>query len=94
MTRNDEYWFVPKSYGYGATPKNWKGWAATAAFAIVTIGLALSIQLVFVTRLVAQWPLFIALWLAAIIVSIVGFVILCRAKTEGDWRWRWGKSDQ
>ncbi len=27
-------WFRPKSYGYGATPANWRGWAATAAFAI------------------------------------------------------------
>ncbi|HEU4381635.1 MAG TPA: hypothetical protein VFR73_23945, partial [Hyphomicrobiaceae bacterium] len=24
-----DYWFKPKSHGYGATPANWKGWAAT-----------------------------------------------------------------
>jgi len=24
-----EYWFKPKSHGYGASPANWKGWAAT-----------------------------------------------------------------
>jgi hypothetical protein len=24
-----DYWFKPKTRGYGATPANWKGWAAT-----------------------------------------------------------------
>jgi len=24
-----EYWFRPKTYGYGATPVNWKGWASS-----------------------------------------------------------------
>ena len=27
-------WFRPKSHGYGATPADWRGWAATAVFAI------------------------------------------------------------
>ena len=26
------YWFKPHSYGYGATPANWRGWAATGRF--------------------------------------------------------------
>lgn len=29
-----DHWFKPKSRGYGATPADWKGWAATAVFAI------------------------------------------------------------
>lgn len=25
-------WFAPKRFGYGATPSNWEGWTATAAY--------------------------------------------------------------
>ena len=27
-----QYWFKPKSHGYGATPANWKGCVASLAF--------------------------------------------------------------
>jgi len=29
-----QYWFKPKTYGYGATPSGWKGWAAVAIYAV------------------------------------------------------------
>ena len=88
MTDN---WFKPKRYGYGATPSNWKGWAATAAFGLVVLATFL---------VVFRWqpdhgspPSFwqIAVWLLAIAILTGGFVRLARAKTDGQWGWRWGK---
>ena len=31
-----DYWFRPKRYGHGASPANWKGWAAIAGYMIAT----------------------------------------------------------
>jgi hypothetical protein len=86
-----QYWFKPKTKGYGATPANWKGWAATLAF--------LGIMMVSTLVLVASqqnsgsaprdWV--IALWVVGIAVLTGGFVWLARAKTDGQWAWRWGK---
>jgi len=28
----NRYWFEPKSYGYGAQPITWEGWAVVIAF--------------------------------------------------------------
>jgi hypothetical protein len=84
-------WFKPHSHGYGATPANWKGWVATAAFVIVVLA----------TSLVAfgwqpesgtphnAWQ--ITAWALVVAVLTVGFVWLARAKTDGQWGWRWGK---
>ena len=82
-------WFRPKSYGYGATPADWGGWAATAVFAI---GLVVS------SYLLLGWEPSpgtgasrIAVWALAIAVLIAVFVGSARAKTDGQWDWRWGK---
>ena len=87
---SDRHWFTPKTHGYGATPANWKGWAATFGFMAVTLGLALVPQVRPDLLATSDWPLRLALWLAAIAAAIFGFVQLARAKTNGDWRWRWG----
>jgi hypothetical protein len=85
------HWFKPHSYGYGATPANWKGWAATVAFVLVVLA----------TSLVAfgwqpdsgtppsTWQ--IAAWAVVTAILTGGFVWLARAKTDGQWGWRWGK---
>jgi len=85
------HWFRPKAYGFGATPANWKGWAATAAFVLVVLA----------TTLVAfGWQpdggtppnvSQIAVWGFVVTVLTGGFVWLARAKTDGQWGWRWGK---
>jgi hypothetical protein len=84
-------WFRPKSYGYGATPASWKGWVATAAF---MIGLVVS------SYLLLGWEpspgtgagaLRITVWALAIAVLTAVFVGFARAKTDGQWGWRWGK---
>jgi hypothetical protein len=84
-------WFVPKSHGYGATPANWKGWAATFGFIAVLAGLSL---------LALGWQpdpatgpdtTRIVVWALAVVALTAAFVALARAKTDGQWRWRWGK---
>jgi hypothetical protein len=84
-------WFRPKIYGYGATPTNWKGWAATLVFVGLVIGASL---LTFGSQplqasAVPVWK--IAVWAAFVASATLGFVALCRAKTDGQWAWRWGK---
>ena len=84
-------WFRPKSHGYGATPADWRGWAATAVFAI---------GLVAASYLLLGWEPSpgtgagasrIAVWALAIAVLIAVFVGSARAKTDVQWDWHWGK---
>ena len=85
-----DYWFTPKTHGYGATPSNWKGWAATGAF--VALLTTLSVMPTFGMSSAAgptAWQL--AARIAVGLVLTAGFVALARAKTDGQWRWRWGK---
>jgi len=83
-------WFKPKSHGYGASPAGWKGWAATIAFLV--LDLALTWVLIFAPLLdtgtvsVAR----IVIWVAATVALTIGFVLVARVKTDGEWRWRWG----
>lgn len=86
-----DYWFKPHAYGYGATPINWKGWAAVAVYAAAVLALALSLA-----ALPAGLPEGPGVWQAVTFVVMVaaltlGFVRLCRARTDGQWAWRWGK---
>lgn len=86
------YWFKPKAYGYGATPANWKGWAVTFAFVAVvataTIVLLAALQ---PDRASGFAPWQFAVWGAGVALLTLGFIRLCRAKTDGQWGWRWGK---
>jgi hypothetical protein len=86
-----QYWFRAKTYGYGATPSNWRGWAATAAFVGMVVALTMSLL-----ALPADMPAGPAAWQVgtwAVLVALLtlGFVRICRAKTDGQWSWRWGK---
>jgi hypothetical protein len=83
-------WFTPHTYGYGATPSNWKGWAAIAAFiavltvaSVVLISPAAGSDAPTTARIVA--------WLLLVTLLTIGFIGFCRAKTDGQWRWRWGE---
>jgi hypothetical protein len=86
-----DYWFKPHVYGYGATPISWKGWAAVAGYVAVLMALTLPL-----TALPADMPAGTGQWQVATWILMVGlltsgFLRLCRAKTDGEWRWRWGK---
>jgi hypothetical protein len=80
-----EYWFRPKTYGYGATPITWQGWAVVAASVILIVAAAL---LILPYR--AQSPAALIVFLAVEAAVLAGLWVVCRRKTEGEWRWRWG----
>jgi hypothetical protein len=79
------YWFRPKQYGYGATPVTWQGWAITLGSVLIIVA-----STAWLTTLHALSPLF---WVAVLVdaLVIVALLEITRRKTEGEWRWRWGK---
>jgi hypothetical protein len=80
-----ETWFKPKRFGYGATPDTWQGWVATALFALAFIGL---------TALFApRGDTGLILFYGGAAVLVVAFSLFARSKTDGEWRWRWGKKN-
>ena len=86
-----QYWFRPKTYGYGATPTNLKGWAAVAIYATAILALTLPLM-----AWPADMPVSPKIWQLltwAIMTAMVtmAFVRFTRAKTDGQWAWRWGK---
>ncbi len=85
-----DYWFKPKSHGYGASPANWKGWAATAGFIVVT--LAILWPWILSPSLASEQPSTagLAATIAILAVATLGFVWLSKIKTDGAWKWRWG----
>ena len=72
------YWFRPKLFGWGAVPVTWQGWASTFGL----IALSLPIAMLAAQRGMAFLVLTVPL--------VVGYIYLCWAKTDGDWKWRWG----
>lgn len=79
MNRDDDAWFAPKSFGYGAgLPIRWQGWAMLLGhLGTVMIGAWL---LRSNEAAVLSWAL-----LAGLLP-----LPLYALKTRGGWRWRWG----
>ena len=77
-------WFAPKRYGYGTGwPVKWQGWALILSYLGTLAGIA---QLANLPQASAKTIVF-ALFLA----STAAFVLIARNRTDGGWRWRWGK---
>lgn len=72
------YWFRPKMFGWGAVPVTWQGWAATLAFVAVAAAIA------YLAEHRSE------IWLLLLAPIVLAFIWLCWAKTDGEWRWRWG----
>ena len=79
------YWFRQKQFGYGATPNTWQGWLFTIASALAIAGLAFGADFV---RDNTERLLMIALGMPVMVILLV---LISHAKTEGGWRWRWGR---
>jgi hypothetical protein len=86
-----EYWFRPKTYGYGATPVSWKGWAAVGGYLAVILAITLPLT---------AWPADmpdspkiwqLITWAIMVTALTLAFIRFTRAKTDGQWTWRWGK---
>ena len=74
-------WFVPRRYGYGATPVTWQGWAITIAF----IRLALGVITLFKDRPAIEF--------AILVPATVVLMTITARTTRGGFRWRWGEDD-
>jgi hypothetical protein len=82
-----EYWFKPKTYGYGATPTNWKGWAFSFVYAVL-LAIVLMTMVLPVAGGRPEWSVFVGLALVAGLSA--SFWQFAKARTDGEWRWRWG----
>ena len=76
----NKYWFRPKYYGYGAYPSSWEGWTFISIMVIILLA-----GILFIT------PYNIIPYLLFIIIWIIIVIIISYKKTEGMWKWRWGK---
>lgn len=86
-------WFKPKYVGYGATPITWEGWALVAAFALANAAAAWF--LLVRGAAAGEGPSIgrIVAFVAVDLVLVAGLVIVSKAKTAGEWRWRRGDRD-
>jgi hypothetical protein len=73
-------WFRPKRHGYGAgLPIAWQGWLVIVSHVGLVAGLG---------YLLEDHP---ALQFAAVLIAALAPLPIYARKTEGGWRWRWGK---
>jgi uncharacterized membrane protein len=88
-----DYWFKPKRYGYGATPINWKGWVAVIVFVLLVV--CITLAEIILPPMYGQQPslMQVAQWAFVVVGLIIGIVNIGRAKTDGEWKWRWGDKD-
>jgi hypothetical protein len=83
----NRYWFKPKRYGYGAVPTTWEGWAFTALIVAVILG---SGWLLLGTG-APRGTTAVFVWWVIVMVVLAASRAVTRSKTEGGWRWRWGR---
>ncbi len=77
-------WFAAKRFGYGAgMPIAWQGWAVLAAWLGCLAGAGGLAQIGGGAGKGAAFALFMA--------STAIFAVVAARRTEGGWRWRWGK---
>jgi len=89
MTRkpvDENDWFPPKRYGYGAgLPIAWQGWAVLGAY-----GAAMALFVWLVQSLDIAMQIGAA---ALLLAATLALVLATRRHTRGGWRWRWGDED-
>ncbi len=82
-----KFWFKPKTFGYGATPTTWEGWALAAGYMMFVLTATL-----FLIGRQPTAPGWIA-WAVIVIPVTIAMMRFTRQKTEGEWRWRWGRTN-
>jgi hypothetical protein len=89
----NEYWFKPKRYGYGATPTTWEGWAMTFGYCAVVGVASLLLVMARETMTLPLWSILAmwAAWTVVVGVCTVAMLIVSKRRTDGEWRWRWGR---
>ncbi len=81
MISGRKYWYRQRSYGMGAFPNTWQGWAFLGLFLAFVAGMAVNAERN------GETP---ALWWLGLIVVTALFVFIVWKKTEGGWQWGWG----
>lgn len=81
----NEIWFKRKTYGWGWTPANAKGWLVTIGYIVAVVSYPLLGEAGYV-------PFFPLLYSSISLVLTVGLVALCFLKGEKP-SWRWGKDE-
>ncbi|WP_342362692.1 hypothetical protein [Terrarubrum flagellatum] len=81
---SNQYWFRPKSYGYGATPSSWEGWALVAIFAALVAFSGFAILGKGGGASAANW----LWWGLTVVILVAVLTAIAYWKTDGDWRWR------
>jgi hypothetical protein len=84
MSGTNDSWFKPKRYGYGNSPSGWKGWAITIAFVLFVAAV------IEAAKMGVLPPILCAL---IALLATLAFVLFSKAKTSGEWRWRWGSDN-
>jgi hypothetical protein len=79
----NEYWFRPKTYGYGATPVTWEGWVVVVAYVLVA---GIGGPVILRDKAFFNWLSFFSVIAIATAVMIAVSV----KKTDGPWHWQWG----
>ena len=80
LLNDSKPWFRQKSFGYGAgLPIAWQGWALLAAHIVLLVGLG---------ALLRDQPLALV---SVVLTAALLPLPLYAARTEGGWRWRWGR---
>ena len=84
------YWFRTRRYGYGATPTTWQGWVTLIAFPAFVVVLALLLFLVGIgPESLPAWRFIV--FVVVFLIALFAFLAFVRARTAGEWRWRWGR---
>ena len=78
--KDDEVWFAPKRFGYGAgLPVAWQGWALLTGFIAVALGLTVALR-----------ERHDVTWAALLAIATASAAVIAARHTRGGWRWRWG----
>lgn len=72
----NKYWFKPRRFGYGATPTTWEGWVVVLAFMAYLLAISS-----FMTEDVTFYA----------VAGIIAIFVISKKKTDGEWKWSWGK---
>ena len=80
-----KYWFRQKTFGYGATPNTWQGWA------MQLVGVVLVFAVVIEALQIPDRHAGMEVALSGVAIIVVAMGIITYIKTEGGWRWRSGR---
>ena len=82
-----KYWFRRRTYGLGATPASWEGWAVTVGY----VGLLMGIVYVLTRGHEPLAGIRLGTFIGAMILLTAAFAWITIVKTEGGLRWSWGR---